>query len=81
MRLDALVVGADAQPVLGRARVPLLVGIDPDLLDTWRDLVERVGADSSVLVAGHEADGLVREWAAGHRLRERLLDGFGEPVF
>ena len=79
-RLDALVVGADALPVLGRARVPLLVGIDPDSLDTWRDLVERVGADCSVLVAGPEADPYVREWAADDRLRERLLDGFGEPA-
>ncbi|MCW2715172.1 MAG: hypothetical protein JWN88_2219 [Frankiales bacterium] len=79
-RLDALVVGAGALPPLGRARVPLLVAVDPDSLDGWRDLVERVSADRSVVVAGPGASGQVRQWAAGNRLRETLLDGFGEPA-
>jgi len=73
-------VGPGVLPALGRARVPLLVAVDPDSLETWRDLVEHVGADRSVLVAGPGANDLVRVWAVGDRLRERLLDGFGEPA-
>jgi hypothetical protein len=80
-RLDALVVPAVGRLPLGRARVPLLVVEDSAGLDAWRDLVEQVGAERSVLLVGRGAAAEVAAYArAGGDLRARLLDRYGEPV-
>ncbi len=80
-RLDALVVPAAGRLPPRRARVRLLVVEDPRDLDAWRELVEQVGADLSVILVGPRAPDEVAAYArAGGALRARLLDRYGEPV-
>lgn len=72
-RVDALVVPVGELPPLGRVR-PRTVAADADAVDveTWRDVVERLGPDRAVLVTTGDPGGECR--------RAALLRPFGEPV-
>jgi hypothetical protein len=82
-RLDALVVPAGTLPPLGRVRVSTLVvdGAAVDGAESWHALVDAVGPDRAVLLAGPDATaGAARLAAEAGCARAALLAPFGEPV-
>ena len=75
-RLDALVVPAGEPPPLGRGRLALLVDDAGSTGEQWRDRLDQLRPERSVLVAA--PDHPLAE--ANGCLRAALLDPWGEPV-